>query len=330
MEPTLRLTANLHFEQSELPIAVAGALYSGDDRLLGALHDEPQKLGLKHFLYSGHRERYEAKHILAFWLTLTERHMDVIEELREKNTKGDVVLKMSLSAQFQTLKADLVDLADRVRHVQESTTRKGKRSSPATRFAAGPSDAGPRHSGPRVLSTDSYVLEQSWHHQDLAVVIKGSDWIHEYSEQLGRGRFLVVEVPDAGASGLPESLKVRFAKAAQSVLHARRELVSGEWSEVCEKLRPFHELLRSWPEFDSLIRAEYGEDAAESLSRAVNSFFDFSSKFIHAVARDRNTINPVEVARKEDAQLLYAVAASTLNAIGRKWSRLKRAPSPAS
>lgn len=326
--PTLKITALLRHEAAELPIMVDGGLYTESGLLLAPLHAEPRRTPSQQYLMAGGSDtsRQEVRHPLAFWASLSPRHLDVIEDLREKNRKGDVVLKATLSVQYQRLKTELVDLGERIRHVEEPKRASGKRSSAAD-VAAGfllAQETGPKHTGPTVLSTTSWVVEQTWHPQEIGATIPGSDWVNDFSPALGRGRFLVLEVPDPSARELPVELRERFSKAAQSIIDARAKLLAGDWTEVCEELRPLYELLRKWPELETLIGSEYAPEAATEFSNAIRSLFEFSSKFVHTVSRDGKTLNPTERAQKEDAHLLYAVSASTLNLIARKWGRAGR------
>lgn len=325
---TLRLTTVLQYEARELPIMVDGALYTETDRLLAPLQPEP-RIGPSHqYLYpdDANGSRLDQRAHLAFWAPLSARHLDVIEELREKNRKGDAILKAKLSVQFQKLKVELVDLGQTVRHVEASppTSKQAKRNVHAIDFLS--RETGPKHTGPTVLSTRSHVVEQDVFSQTLSATIPGSDWLNDFSPALGRGRFLVVEVPDTSIEVVPAALQERFARAVKAVADARTKLYAGEWSEVCEELRVLYEVLRSWPELDALLMSEYGDNAASAFSSGIRGFFDFASKFLHSIARDGKSLNPVQAANKEDAQLLYGLAASTLNMIARKWAR--RPPMP--
>lgn len=321
--PTLKINVALRHENAELPIVVDGGLYTESDRFLVPLHAEPRKNAYHEYLYPEGADgaRHEMTVALSFWAPLSARHLDVIEELREKNRKGDVILKVALSVQYQRLKTELVDLGNVIRHV-DPPKPSAKRLRSAAAFLT--TESGPRHSGPSVLSTRSHVVEQTSLWQSISSTIPGSDWINDYSPALGRGRFFVVEVPDASGQDLPDELKARFGKAAESVASARKKLLSGEWNDACEDLRAFYELMRTWPEVDDLIKADYGADAATAFSQGIRSFFEFSSKFLHPLARDGRTLNPSESANKEDAQLLYSLSASALNLIAKKWRRVKR------
>lgn len=325
--PTLKLTAMLRYEPTELPVLVDGALYAESGKLLAPLHAEPRNGPFHMHLYpeGANNSRQELHLPLSFWAPLSARHLEVIEDLREKNRKGDAILKATLTVQYQKLKVEAVDLGDKIRHVEEPKPQP-KRSLKERRVVTSVAsflaiETGPKHTGPTVLSTRSHVIEQTSFSQTVSATIPGSDWINDFSPALGRGRYLVVEVPDPSGQGVRDELRDRFVKAAQAVAGARKKLYAGEWSEVCEELRPLYELLRSWSELDALIGSEYGPDAAKAFSGGLRSFFDFSSKFLHPLARDGRTVNPNEVAKKEDAQLLYSLAAGTLNLIARKWGR---------
>ncbi len=321
--PTLKLTATLRYASTDLPVVVDGGMQTETGQLLSPLHAEPRANQYHQYLRAeSDSDRSESHLPLAFWVPLSARHLEAIELLREKNRKRDVVLKATLSVTYQRFKPELVDLSTQIRHVDEPNTA-GKRVRRVGE--AFPRDSGPKHTGPTVLSTRSSIIEQTTYTQAIGAIIPGSDWINDFSPALGRGRFLVVEIPDPSGHHVPEDLRARFAKAAESIAASRQKLIAGEWSDACRELRALFEVLRSWTELEALIEADYGPDAARAFAQGLRSFFEFSSKFLHPLAKDGKTLNPSETATKEDAQLLFALSASTLNGIGRKWARMTAA-----
>jgi len=160
--------------------------------------------------------------------------------------------------------------------------------------------------------------------------IKQSDWVNKYTEYLGIGKFILVEL-NIPNTGVPKFWRSLYEKLVENLRSIEQCLKAGQWQEAMFYLRkyyenvkigddkPGHQKFRS--EFDKLMRDDqHGEEGIKNLYHALWQLFEFMSKYVHDKDRQGN-LNVLPIAYKEDAYLGYSLAVGLLNFIGRKLNR---------
>jgi len=266
--------------------------------------------------------RSQKKRAVHLQATLTEKSVGHLDKIRNRNKKGDVNFKLALHTRVMASKAlvcPLYLLAPDVFPQPLVQTLKSQGASIAAYKYV--SDYQGQMGNLWLISGDNgpTFLSISDVKADLSGTIHASDWIHDFSPQLGIGRFLVAELPlpETVASG--SEFSDRLSKAYKALQEVREKIVSGEWTEAVQKTRPIAELLRN----EALIKetlCKHGGDevACNSLLGSIKSLFEYGSRFIHKVDKDGKTLPPDILAQKEDAYLVYSMSVSLLNLIAQK------------
>ena len=179
----------------------------------------------------------------------------------------------------------------------------------------------------RLLSYYTYVSN------DCSIIIPSSDWLHDFQEPLGIGRFMVIEIPDPRL--LDDSLKygsdelktlIERIDSSQKIFKTmERLLTEGEWGRVIEESRKFFELYTKNVKgnIKKLIEKSTGisEESATKLTTALDNLEDYSNALHHSVntkGPDSGTPTNVFTGGKEDAYLTFNLCASILNLVSKK------------
>ena len=164
--------------------------------------------------------------------------------------------------------------------------------------------------------------------------IPQSKWIENYSNQLGVGKYLLVEFkrPDFDTinKAITESSnkKIRdnfvevFDKLDYEISEIEDRLRKGDWESVMRHSREFFELLKVGQNnelkeglkelFLLRNRSDVGFD---DFFKSIQTLFDYTSKHIHYRAKQGNNLQVKPIPQYEDAYMAYTLCISLLNLI---------------
>jgi hypothetical protein len=155
------------------------------------------------------------------------------------------------------------------------------------------------------------------------VNISSSEWLHDFAKVFGLGKYQILEIPIPGISPNQTELGKRVNSAIHSLTEMEKAKMAGDWETVLKESRPVWELIRNRDDIASLLKDDdLNGDTVKAFNTAIDSLFNFSSKFIHreSLTKELMTVNK---ARKEDAELIYAIAVSIINLLAKKINRYR-------
>ena len=264
-------------------------------------------------------QRQEARNIslLAF---LSKEALNHIDDVRDKNRKKDVVFKLRLRIRTLISRTRVPPL--HLVKPQEHTLAPFEKDESILTYKY-ERDYHPPVENLWVISGGGTLgpifLEVRDEYQEIQESIASSDWVSDFAPQLEIGRFITTELPLPSPVAINKEFAERLNKATEALQKMEEEAKKGEWTEVIQNSRPVAELLRDEIMVSSVLAKHgFSEEAAGSLLGTIRNLFDYSSKFIHKVAKD-GTIIPAEIkAEKEDAYLIYSVSIGLLNLLTQK------------
>lgn len=290
-----------HYYNMEALISISGSLRSGSGVTIAHLSEQQfqgeRNIDLKLFdenqtneIFSG-ANKYRSSFYVTLTAVLTPKAIQHIEEVREKTGEKSVLLGCRLVSRIVTL--------------------------PYKPKSAG----GPQTNDTLIaiktkeISLDQYKISQS-------------DWINSYAKPLGIGNYLLLELNIPSKHEVDEAwteLYHRLRLRLSEIETANRE---GDWQKAMMASRQFYEGLhfkknnKKDQEFREALKELFLKDnhstsSFDTFLLGVDNFFDFTSKYFHD--KDKaGAFNPVPNPTKEDAYLVYALALSLLNIIGKK------------
>jgi len=335
LEPALEFPLTLSYNSLEVPLSINGLLVAEDGKVLAQLSElsDLKKRGSKEIgkiaARGTHKDRELSEpneHMVSLMAPLSKGALNHIDNLRDRNKKGDVVFKLILKV--RTLNS--ISLISPLHEVspgeigpplREPLENLGKHSLITYGYER---DYYPKVGNLWLISGDNgpiFLLMNDIQYE-IPKTIYASNWIHDFAPQLGIGRFVVAELPIPSPVTTEHEFAERLNRAFEALQKMEEKVKEGEWGEAIEKSRPVAELLRQEDMIRSILdRHGYHEDAADSLLGGIKSLFEYSSKFLHKVDKDRRTIPPDIKAEKEDAYLTYALSTGLVNLLTRKASK---------
>ena len=177
------------------------------------------------------------------------------------------------------------------------------------------------------LAADNFIRLQV-KQTKTSFTIKQSDWINNYSPQLGIGNFLLLELQIPDDKNVTEFWKELYARLTHNLKDIETCLRSGDWQKAMIFARKFYENTKIGDnkkahakfkeEFIKLMtKDQHSLEGISNLHSAIWQLFEFTSKYVHDKDKNGN-LNPLPVSTKEDAYFAYAIALGLLNLIGRK------------
>ena len=241
---------------------------------------------------------------------LNPKALDYIQEQRELNQNGNVILKLNINIRAINSQTCLSYM-----YLENLSN-----SNPQPVMYKHNNQFSSQNSNMWILSgnSGSIFLEVIDEVFDLPMTIPSSDWINVFCPAFNIGKFFVFEylMPDyvPGSDSLDEKLN----KAIDVIKDMELKMISGEWTDVIEDSRPIFELLRNQDEIKKLfIIDEFTDGAYNDLNESLKSLFNFSSKFHHSLDK-KNNLMPRIKASKEDAYLIYTISVTIVNLISKK------------
>ena len=313
INPTLLCTIEYPIQDNyRAPIEITGFLLSNDGKKIsnisGFRYESVRKIqGIKAINRASNNM---VNHNIEIIAPLNPKALDYIQEQRELNLKGDVILKLNINIRAINSKTCLSYMFLKNLTHTEETPVMYKYNEP---FSS-------QHSNMWILSGDSgpIFLEVIDEVYDLPITIPSSDWIHDFCPAFNIGKFFVFEylMPDYVPGS--DSLDERLNKAIDVIKDMELKMISGEWTDVIEDSRPISELLRNQDEIKALFNEDgFTDEAYNNLNASLKSIFDFSSKFHHSESKTKEVMPRIK-ASKEDAYLIYTISIATVNLISKK------------
>lgn len=168
---------------------------------------------------------------------------------------------------------------------------------------------------------DNSLFRVITHDLDKEVTITRSDWLQDFSSVFQRNRYQVFEIPVPEVLQDATEFSMRLEAAIGSLSKMEHAKLLGDWETVVKESRPVWELIRNRQEIISLLQQdELNEDTVRAFGTTIDALFNFSSKFIHRESKTKGLMT-INKARKEDAELIYALAASLVNLLSKKKAR---------
>ena len=160
------------------------------------------------------------------------------------------------------------------------------------------------------------------------VSIEQSEWINNFSEKLGIGKFMLVElkVPN---NEIPDFWNKLFELLRKNVADMELSIRSGDWQKTMLFARKFFENIKigdkkkGHKEFQEelnkkMTELQHSEKGIQNLYDGIWQFFEFTSKFIHDKDTDGNNYEVLPIPSKEDAYFVYALSVGLLGLLGKK------------
>jgi hypothetical protein len=332
IHPSVDIVFEISYRDTfDYPISVKTIISSEDKRILGHGFEVPSKtayqIPLKAFNYSQQTNRQNLHVQKTFRLTLDQKALDHIENLREKNRKHDVVLQLDLTVSYLEGRLEIgsygthsINVPDQHQQQRQIDLIKLEFTNPNTSQT---------HLRMLIPSQGDYsYLALRDEPLTISHTIKGSDWINDFQPQLGIGKFLVMEIPEVlSVSDSKDELGKRLHSATQRLKEIGELLRKGEWDDVAEDCRGIYEdLTKNYlPQFESsikdLLRDTNGisDKGLNAFNEMIKNLGTYSHEFHHY--RDEEGKAKQVTVNKEDAYALYVSLVGLVNMLTVKLHR---------
>lgn len=290
-EPEFRIELQFGYEEiSRIPFKHVGFLFLDEVRV-ATLQEYLCQQGRDNRLRAINQSKGSKwAHYITMIAPFSRQVLEKLEEKRNLNPKGDLILRL-------ILELHVFEPSFEVHHSKEALM-------PAQ----------------TITLAESAIFKYKMYDYSREIKISSGDWIHDFIPVYENGKYQVFEVPVPKLENKNGKLGERINEAINSIRLMEKEKIDGEWNNVVKESRPVWELLKSRAEIAEILRNDYLNDSAiESLSKLIDAFFDFTSKFIHKQSKSNEVM--YNKASKEDAQMIYAMSVSIVNLITRKMDK---------
>ncbi len=309
----------------EIPLSITGVLISADNKKLSNLVELKSDKSKLFELNARSRDR-DSEEEVTFTLVANLNHktIDHVEDLRAKDRKGDIKIKLELTVKSLESRASLSQMCILDKANISKDMKEALRDEYELAGYQYKSKFQPNRTDMWVISGDGSptFLQLKYYDFQVDKEIKSNDWLHDFCPIFQIGKFAVFEFQ------LPETIEKqgdlpdKINEAIKSVRNMEEDLQKCEWNRVIEDARPIFELFKNTDEIKDLFQRDgYTEEAINDLSEAIKKLFNFSSKFHHKMDRKKKLIPEIK-ASKEDAYLIYSTGLAFCNAISKKIQRL--------
>jgi len=253
--------------------------------------------------------------------------LDYLEKVRMENRKRDVVLNFHISVDYLQVQIWLANLA------RYPISGIGPTQNAIVMAPSG------RDPNINLLEQVNELLVLKRYLVKYSSLIPASDWISDFSPNLGLGKHLVVEVPqilqEINATSVSSDIKVLADRinGAERIIHEMEDnLMKGEWDLVVEDSRKFWELFKEdvKGKIKDLIANSTGisQDYAGKFTQALDNLHEYASSLHHSTEKNKDggpkVISNVYTGGKEDAYLVFLMAVSIYNLLSSKLSKISR------
>lgn len=176
------------------------------------------------------------------------------------------------------------------------------------------------------FTSDDFIRLKIDNRLTKRVKIEQSQWCNQFSDKLGIGKFLLIEldIPDTVIeNGWSETMMI----LKNNLNEMEQAIQKGDWEKSIFVSRLFTEKINIFKRKDKRLALKellneglkkYGhnDEGIENLHNAIRSLFDFASKWSHGNTQD-GTLKQVPTATKEDAYLVYSLSLSLFGILSR-------------
>lgn len=317
VNPEIKIVAGLKaYGHSKIPLSFHGALVDRDETRIASLSEWeiPYRNPVVIYTESSREKDTITGHL---YFQLTRKAIKYLESLRSKNENRDLDLTIRL-----TIGTLISQMSDPQIYAE---VKNDEVLNPNNLFRFRGEGSHPSSDKINLVSADrnGEVLKIQYDEQKRNFTISSSDWAQKYCPALGVGKFATVDlyIPKMDE---PKGQVEKYLNAAlDTVEQMEKYLRQGEWSDVIKESRQLAEIFKEQKGKNGWIKmlksSGFTEESIEDLNSMLQSFFDFSSKFIHRTDRskDRNLMEKVKV-EKEDAYYIYATSIGLVNMISKK------------
>lgn len=332
--PGFEFNVNATMEPNEIIYDIGGSLYSEDDAYIGTIRvsDERTPNGPNNQYgisvpVIGERNQGQQGLWYPMIVELGERALSHLEETRLKNGKKDVVLKGKLrwSQLSFTMKVGkysyypLSGTTPQMNAIVSSTTFDGSRTDLS------------------ILNGDQRgVAVGGSSNLNFNFRISHSDWTTDYYDAFGIGRVILLEAPgnSKGNSIVSRKMKPkeyevladRLDSIGQYFQAMLDSMKTGDWGEVVGKSRFIYESLTKNGGKQALKKVLLDDTAIDEsnlsqLIAGLDNMYQYSSGLHHSLDKSSGAPKDIYVGRREDAELMYYLCVSLVNALMAKVNR---------
>ncbi len=295
IEPTVEVMLLINHEANGYVVfGIHGELYHGDkklcrlDSIIPAFQNNPRSLKPR---------RYQNAYLDGYNVTLSgilsEKVLDFLENERNKHTKKDLDLFVRVEVQYFTATHRAIESEEHL-------------------------------NTPSIVFGDKNTLfEVNNMHFNFPVTIHASTWVHDFLPVFGLGKFLIFEVPQPELNSQNAELHERLDAALEAIQKMEESKSKGEWHDVVRNSREVFELVRDKSKVTELLEnASFTEEAIQEFNDMLKHSFDYASKFIHRVPKDKTKpVVPIIPVEKEDALFVYSLCVNIVNVLASKINR---------
>lgn len=295
LTPTFTIWVDLEFgHKIEAPISIAGRLLSNDGKVIAYLNENhvnsDNSYGISVLTRENKDITYREKNVNCYYAQLTGSLSHKAIEYIELHREKDNEKAVRLSLDFV------------VKYIE---------------IPAEPSN----------IAAD-YLIRLQVKRSSSNILIQQSDWITNFSPQLGIGNFLLLELQIPDNKIVSEFWKELYERLTLNLKDIETCLRSGDWLKAMIIARKFYDNVKIGDdkkehakfkqEFKKLmIKDQHSQQGIDDLHTAIWKLFEFISKYTHDIDKFGN-LHPTPVTAKEDAYFAYIIALGLLNLIGRK------------
>ena len=290
LDPALEIRYDLHTEYSfPLPIRFTGFVFIKQTKIAVLQEYSWPGSGVssilaQNFNTGGDKQRRDT---IRFIADLSRTALQLMMDSRDK--KGDLYLGLKLKAVLLRPSFDYVKARNRVNEDVEFIQPKN--------------------------NALFHVAELK--HEEEHRIISG-DWLEDFLPVFNQQKYQVFEIPQPEMLNTDLEIKKKLKEAIDALPAMEKARSKGDWNQVIKESRPVWELVNNKEDLENTFKGQLNPDAWGALKDLIQSFFTFSSKFIHRISHKDKALLDVNNAAKEDAELVYAMAFSIVNFISRK------------
>lgn len=329
VEPAIEFPLKIKCNSFESLLSIEGTMLAEDGKILAGMSEKIEnhgrEVGKISARGSGRDKGLEIEESVDISLValLSKGAINHIDDVRDRNRKRNVAFTLQLRVRILKSKAHIA-------HVHEITpgeigppirgTLENIGVESLISYKSQQGYSGPRNDLWLISGGSEPIFLEIWDMPaQIPIEIAASDWVQDFAPKLGIGRFVIAELPLPSPAAVGDEFAKRLNEAIKALSEMEEKVKEGEWNEVIEKSRPVFELLR----YENMIKTilskhGYSQEAADNLFSAIGGLFDYSSKFLHKLDRDRRTIPPEINAEKEDAYLVYTLSVTLVNLLTQK------------
>ena len=332
--PGFEFNVNAMMEPNEVVFDIGGSLFAEDDAYIGTIRVSDERtpngpnnqFGISVPIIG---ERNQGQQGLGFLMIveLGERALNHIEETRLKNGKKDVVLKgklrwSQLSFTMRVGKYSYYPISGTIPQINAIVSSNVFDGS---------------HTDLSILNVDQRnVAIGGSSNLNFNFRISHSDWTTDFYDAFGIGKVILIEA--IGTSKMDSTLKNKkgdkdfeiLADRLNSIGHHFQAMLesmkTGDWGEVVGKSRFIYEsLIKNGGK--QAIRKVLLDDAAvdesnlSQLIAGLDNMYQYSSGLHHSLDKNSGAPKDIYIGRREDAELMYYLSVSLVNALIAKLNR---------